>query len=94
MLCVLFGVVCIELPICLVTVLLLEKYYGKHKGEHALDKLFTSIKGDENLFYKFFIFVLIEELFARYLLLGFLYSHPLFNGTFWFYLSEYPKVLP
>ncbi len=86
MICVIFGVVCIALPISIFFTLLSEKHYGKLKGQHALDKYFIYLNKEDNLFYKFFIFVFIEELFARYLFLRFLYEHPLLDGTIWFYV--------
>ena len=54
-------------------------------GKHGVSEMFKNMT-EGNHFFKFFILVLAEELFARWLFLGLLPQVPFLSGTFAFYV--------
>lgn len=81
---VILAVVAIELPCSIGAAVIQGKILGK-SGRHALSELFKNL-GEGNLFFQFFVMVLLEELSARWFFLGFLSQIPFLSGTFGFIL--------
>ena len=81
---VILAVVVLELPSTIAAGALQSMVLGKMKGGHALTDLFREM-GEGNHFFTFFIIVLLEELFARWLFLGLLTKIPFLSGTIAFY---------
>lgn len=81
---IILAVVAIELP-CTIGAAATQGIILGKGGRHALSELFKNL-GEGNLFFKFFISVLLEELFARWFFLGFLSQIPFLSGTFGFIL--------
>ncbi|MBI4098439.1 MAG: CPBP family intramembrane metalloprotease [Candidatus Magasanikbacteria bacterium] len=80
---VIFAVVVLALPCAIGAGVLQEMVLGKN-GKHALSDQFKGL-GEGNHFFTFFITVLLEELFARWLFLGLLTKIPFLSGTVAFY---------
>lgn len=77
------AVVVLELPATISAGVLQAKILGK-SGKHGLSELFKKM-GESNHFFTFFVIVLLEELFARWLFLGVLTKIPFLSGTIAFY---------
>lgn len=80
---VILAIVVLELPTTIFAGILQAKILGK-SGKHALSEMFERL-GDGNHFFTFFVLVLVEELFARWLFLGILTRIPFLSGTVAFY---------
>ncbi|MBI2624634.1 CPBP family intramembrane metalloprotease [Candidatus Parcubacteria bacterium] len=80
---IVLAVVVLELPCTVVAAVLQEKILGK-SGKHMLTD-FSKEMGEGSHFPPFFLIVLFEELFARWLFLGLLTKIPVLSGTVAFY---------
>jgi hypothetical protein len=78
----LFAVVVLDVPIAISSSLGVQAWYGKTKS-HAMRKVFLDMK-EGNHFFTFFIAVLLEEMFARLLFVGWLPK--LLPGPVMFYI--------
>ena len=81
---VILATVVLELPCTIVVSMLQTKILGK-SSKHALIEMFKNM-GEGNHFFIFFVVVLLEELFARWLFLGVLPKIPFLSGTAAFYI--------
>lgn len=77
------AIVVLELP-CTMLAALIQKMVHGENGKHALTSTLAKMT-EGNLFYTFFVIVLIEEVFARWLFLGLLPQIPFLSGTLAFY---------
>jgi hypothetical protein len=75
------AVVTIELPLSLSTIFFMNKV----SGGHHVGAIFQELRPDKH-FFRFFVLVFFEELYARWLFLGLLSQIPFLNNTFGFYL--------
>lgn len=80
---VILAVVVLKLPCNVGAVILQAKILGK-SGKHAPSDFFKEME-EGNHFFTFFVLVLLEELFARWLFLGLLTKIPFLSGTVAFY---------
>ncbi len=80
---IIITVVVLELPATILTGIFQAKFLGK-SGKHGLTELFREM-GEGNHFFTFFVLVLAEELFARWLFLGALTKIPFLSGAVAFY---------
>lgn len=83
MFAVIFAVVVIELPCCIIAGHVQQNLLGDH-GKHAVGDMLDRMR-EGHLFTDFFTLVLLEELFARWLFLGVLTKIPGLDGPFAFY---------
>ncbi len=81
---IIFAVIIIQLP-CSLGASFLQSKMLNHMGNHATKNLLTNMKTG-NHFFTFFVIVLAEELFARWLFLGVLTKMPFLSGTVAFYI--------
>jgi hypothetical protein len=80
---IIVAVVVLELPATILAAIFQAKLLGK-SGKHGLTELFREM-GEGNHFFTFFVLVLVEELFARWLFLGVLTKIPFLSGAVAFY---------
>lgn len=81
---IVIAVVALELPATIAAAIFQGALLGK-SGTHSVSEMFKGMT-EGNHFFKFFILVLAEELFARWLFLGLLTQIPFLSGTFAFYV--------
>lgn len=80
---VLLAVVVLTLPCSFCAAILQEKILGK-SSENVLRDFFKEMKEGNHFFY-LFVIIFLEELFARWFLLGLLTKIPFLSGTIAFY---------
>jgi len=81
---VIAAIIVLELPCAMAAIMLQGMILGK-SGRHSVAELFQTMR-EGNHFFSFFAFVLIEEIFARWLFLGLLPRVSFLSGAIAFYI--------